>query len=138
MKFSEKVTLLRAQQHLSQEEFAQLMGVSRQTISKWETGISYPEIEKLIFISNYFRVSLDYLLKDSTANTLAGATMDRLVLEFLGSSQDVQGIALKLVTIMRDGIISKEELVQMHAILPELEAVEKNIVELKKRISDNT
>ena len=51
---------------MSQEEFAELLGVSRQSVSKWESGKGYPEIDKLIFISNYFNTSLDLLLKDTS------------------------------------------------------------------------
>ena len=49
--------------NISQEGLAELLGVSRQSVSKWERGKGYPEIEKLIFISERFGVSLDTLLK---------------------------------------------------------------------------
>lgn len=65
MKFSYKLQELRKGSGMSQEEFAELLGVSRQSVSKWESGKGYPEIDKLIFISNYFNTSLDLLLKDS-------------------------------------------------------------------------
>jgi len=42
-----------------------MLNVSRQAISKWESGKGYPEIDKLIFICDYFNVSLDYLLRDN-------------------------------------------------------------------------
>lgn len=62
--FSEKLYALRKQNGLSQDQLAEQLHVSRQSISKWESGISMPESEKLIAISNYFQVSLDELLKD--------------------------------------------------------------------------
>ena len=65
MKFSYKLQELRKGSGMSQEEFAELLGVSRQSVSKWESGKGYPEIDKLIFISNYFNTSLDLLLKDT-------------------------------------------------------------------------
>lgn len=46
----------------SQEEFANLIGVSRQAVSKWESGQSLPEVDKLILISNKLDVSIDYLM----------------------------------------------------------------------------
>ena len=56
MFFSDKLRLLRTQANLSQEDLAYELRVSRQSVSKWESGISFPEIEKLISISDYFHV----------------------------------------------------------------------------------
>lgn len=61
---SEKIYTLRRKRGLSQEQLAEIIGVSRQAISKWEGGLSVPESEKLIAISEYFNVTLDYLLKE--------------------------------------------------------------------------
>lgn len=64
MKFGEKLKLLREEKKISQEELGVEVGVSRQSISKWESGNSIADIENLIFLSNYFGVTLDYLLVD--------------------------------------------------------------------------
>lgn len=64
MAFSEKLYLLRKKSGLSQEQLAEQLGVSRQAISKWESGQSVPECDRLIVISSYFKVSLDDLLKE--------------------------------------------------------------------------
>ena len=64
MTFAEKLTQLRKNQGWSQETFAQQMDVSRQAVSKWESGQSLPDYDKLIAISDLFSVSLDYLLRD--------------------------------------------------------------------------
>jgi transcriptional regulator with XRE-family HTH domain len=64
MALSEKLYALRKKSGLSQEQLAEHLGVSRQAISKWETGQSIPENEKILAISDYFDVSLDYLMKD--------------------------------------------------------------------------
>lgn len=61
---SEKIYTLRRKSGLSQEQLAEIIDVSRQAISKWEGGLSLPESEKLIAISEYFHVTLDYLLKE--------------------------------------------------------------------------
>lgn len=61
---SEKLYQLRKKSGLSQEQLSEQLNVSRQAISKWESGSAFPESEKLIIISNYFGVSVDYLLKD--------------------------------------------------------------------------
>ena len=68
MALSDKLYMLRKKSGLSQEQLAEQLIVSRQAISKWESGQSVPESEKLIAISNYFDVSLDYLLKDENEN----------------------------------------------------------------------
>ena len=66
---SEKLYKLRKNSGLSQEQLAEQLNVSRQAISKWEQGTAVPESEKLISISNYFGVTVDYLLKEDTADT---------------------------------------------------------------------
>ena len=59
---------LRNKAGYTQEQLAQELNVSRQAISKWESGNSIPESEKLLIISDYFNVSLDYLLKENNNN----------------------------------------------------------------------
>ena len=73
MKLTEKLFELRKEKGWSQEKLAEQINVSRQSISKWESGQVLPEIEKIIEISKIFQVTTDYLLldenseKDSTA-----------------------------------------------------------------------
>ena len=64
MPFAEKIQKLRKQKGISQEELAEILGVSRQSVSKWESGTSMPEIEKIVELSRIFSASTDYLLKD--------------------------------------------------------------------------
>ena len=64
MTIGEKITKLRKEQNLTQEQFAQILNVSRQSVSKWELNITYPDTDKLIRISKLFNCSLDFLLKD--------------------------------------------------------------------------
>lgn len=64
MTLAEKLYMLRKKAGLSQEQLADQLNVSRQAISKWESGKSVPESDKLVSVSNYFSVSLDYLLKE--------------------------------------------------------------------------
>lgn len=63
MALPEKLYTLRKKSGLSQEQLAEALNVSRQAISKWEGGSATPESDKLLALSNYFGVSLDYLLK---------------------------------------------------------------------------
>ena len=64
MKFNEKLLAMRKKQGLSQEELGMELQVSRQTISKWEAGQSYPDFQRLVMLSDYFGMSLDELVKD--------------------------------------------------------------------------
>lgn len=64
LRWYQKKYILRKKNGLSQEELAEKLGVSRQSISKWESGTSLPEIDKLILLSEYFNVSVDYLVKE--------------------------------------------------------------------------
>jgi transcriptional regulator with XRE-family HTH domain len=64
MNFSANLKRVRAEKNLSQEQLAEMLGVSRQAISKWEQDSGYPETEKLIQIAKQLDVSLDSLLLD--------------------------------------------------------------------------
>ena len=64
MAFSEKLYELRKKRGLSQEELAEALDVSRQAISKWESGRAMPEAGKLLTVSEYFGVSLDELMRE--------------------------------------------------------------------------
>lgn len=64
MKFQQKLQMIRKEKGLSQENVAENIGVSRQAVAKWEAGQSYPDVEKLIELSNLFKVSIDKLVKN--------------------------------------------------------------------------
>lgn len=64
MYFNEKLVNLRKAKGLSQEELGMELDVSRQTISKWESGQSYPDFQRLVILSDYFNMTLDELVKD--------------------------------------------------------------------------
>ena len=61
MKLSEKIQLLRKDIGYSQEQLAEICGVSRQSVSKWEADIALPEIEKILILSRVFKTSIDVL-----------------------------------------------------------------------------
>lgn len=64
MEFSQKLIALRRREGLSQEQLADQLGVTRQSVSKWESGTAMPELVKLIALSEMFGVSVDYMVKD--------------------------------------------------------------------------
>ena len=64
MIFSEKLKMLRKSKGIIQDELAEKLNVSRQAVTKWESGQAYPDILNLIQISNFFNVTVDYLVRD--------------------------------------------------------------------------
>ncbi len=71
MAFGNRLYELRKSSGLSQEELAELLDVSRQSVSKWESDKGYPEMTRLIFLSDYFGVSLDYLMRGEEKEELS-------------------------------------------------------------------
>ena len=64
MRFCDKLPKLRKENNLSQEQLADRLGVSRQAVSKWESGSSYPDMDKMIQICNILNCTLEDLLDD--------------------------------------------------------------------------
>ena len=71
MEFKEKLQLLRTNMKLSQEELANRLDISRQSITKWENGQSFPDIQNLIQLSEIFKVSIDRLVKENDICTIS-------------------------------------------------------------------
>ena len=63
MNIADRIQNLRKIKGISQEEFADKIGVSRQTVSKWESEQSVPDINRVVVMSDFFEVTTDYLLK---------------------------------------------------------------------------
>lgn len=76
MILADKIINLRKQLGWSQEQLADQLGVSRQSVSKWESGLSIPDLDKIIKMSGIFGVSTDYLLKDEIEDIPKTATAD--------------------------------------------------------------
>ena len=64
MILSEKIMMLRKKSGWSQEDLAERLDISRQSVSKWESGASIPDLERIVNMSQLFGVTTDYLLKD--------------------------------------------------------------------------
>lgn len=64
MKLNEKIIALRNKYQMSQGDLAEKLNVSRQSVSKWETGASTPDLDKLIAMSELFQVTMDELVKE--------------------------------------------------------------------------
>ncbi len=64
MSFADNLKRARKERKLSQEELAELLNVSRQAVSKWEQGVGFPEVEKLLLLSSKLNISLDSLMSN--------------------------------------------------------------------------
>lgn len=76
MKLNEKIILCRKKCGISQEALGNMVGVSRQAVSKWETGDALPEVTKLKALADVFGVTVDYLLSDEGENGESGGKAD--------------------------------------------------------------
>lgn len=74
---SEKIYTLRRKSGLSQEQLAEKIGVSRQAISKWEGGLSTPELDKLRALSEFFHVSMDELTSEEVATIASSGSAEQ-------------------------------------------------------------
>lgn len=72
----ERLIELRNKNNMTQEEFAEYMIVTRQSVSKWENGKAYPDVEKMIKIAELYNVSLDYLIRGEEAEPVPDQQID--------------------------------------------------------------
>lgn len=100
MKLADKLVYLRKKQGLSQLKLAEMMNVSRQAISRWETGIAVPSAENLKYLGNLYNVSLDYLFNNDADELEIGDVLkgvyiqDEFTYEIIGILQDGSNIDL--------------------------------------------
>ena len=80
MKISERLYNLRKDKNLSQEELANVLGVSRQTISKWETGESTPDFDKIIPLCDFYGITSDELISGKKDIVEAGKEEKKTIL----------------------------------------------------------
>lgn len=98
MNIGDKILFLREEKGISQQELADLLEVSRQTISKWECGGSDPEISKILKLSNLFKVSTDYLLGNETDTKNMTSTKNLII------ANESKGIK-EVIYISKDEIV---------------------------------
>ena len=95
MEIASKIKQARNEAGLTQEQAAEALGVSRQTISNWENGRSYPDIVSVIRMSDLYSVSLDHLLKDKEDKP-----MKQDYMEYLEESTNVVRSRTRLTKII--------------------------------------
>ena len=92
-----KISLLRKEKNISQEELARVLNTSRQAISKWERGEAYPDIEKLKDLATFFNVSIDYILDYDIESNSVSFFIKRLEDAIEKNSFDVSIDEIKMI-----------------------------------------
>lgn len=101
MNFNEKLIELRKSKGLSQDELGQRLGVSRQTISKWELAQSYPDFQRLVLLSDYFCLSLDTLVKDIDVQEIRDKNLkDRQIAAIYDDMQSAKSTISTLINVL--------------------------------------
>ena len=98
MSFSKNLQAIRKKNQLSQEELAELLGVSRQAVSKWELGERYPEVEKLLILSKKLNISLDSLMTGSSSGNEVPETSPSGIIRIVSPNE---GIIMDISKVMR-------------------------------------
>ena len=99
MTFGEKIAKQRKELNFTQEQLADILGVSRQSISKWESDIAYPETDKLIELGKLYDCSMDYLLKEDV--------IEKNGAQASGFTEKVEEISRKVMTDKNKGKAKK-------------------------------
>ena len=81
MNLKEKLVVLRKQSRLTQMELSEKLIVSRQAISRWESGDAIPSIDNLICLSRLYNVSIDYLLTEGDENLTTSVKTEEITIE---------------------------------------------------------
>jgi len=97
MMLSEKIYTLRRKSGLSQEQLAEKIGVSRQAISKWEGGLSTPELEKIRALSDFFHVSIDELTREQGADNVSSDAEEKISIADSQEKKNKTGVCLCLI-----------------------------------------
>ena len=105
MNFNEKLVELRKSKGLSQDEFAHKIGVSRQTVSKWELAQSYPDFQRLVLLADYFGISLDALVKDIDVQNLSNKQISAIYDDVQNAKSTINTVVNVLCVIGAVGIV---------------------------------
>ena len=130
MKFNDKLMKLRKENSLSQEELAEKLGVTRQTISKWELGQTTPDMDKLYQLSNLFNISVDELIKETDDNyqnnPVKDATKNRNIITIILVVIMLIIIGFGIFSFFNNGNKENDSVVQSNNTVIEVQAKKKN------------
>ena len=100
MSFAERLRGSRREKGFSQEQLAETVDVSRQSITKWETGAAYPELKKLILLSISLDKDLDWLLYDERSELYSSRELEMGNISFSGRIHDMRSLRSAMTEIM--------------------------------------
>lgn len=125
---------LRCGAKLSQEQFASLFGVSRQSVQKWESGASVPELSKIIEISKYFDISLDALVLNRDNRTLEAMNYNKEIKPRYSSMHDWEFYTSDILTEYQQSVEEGLDIEAYKDVFEAASRLPKN--EIKKKIGD--
>ncbi|WJE55458.1 helix-turn-helix transcriptional regulator (plasmid) [Bacillus cereus] len=112
MLLNERLKQLRAQYNYTQENVAQKIGVSKQSVSKWESGKTYPDIDNLIILSDIYNVTIDELIReDSVLKKRIKIKKKNRVVDFLGAS-----LVFVLFYVIKEVLITQRSPLQFSSL----------------------
>lgn len=135
MSLGSKIYEMRRLRNMTQENLADALGVTRQSVSRWEQDIVYPDLEKIVKLSNILEVSCDYLLKDeeivekkdSASSRLLNSIIGKRVrLEFYDDAPSLQFYVIKNICVIKE--------IEDNMVKAELTIVKKKGNEIKEFI----
>ena len=114
MTFGERLTNMRKSKGLSQEQLAQELDLTRQTISKWELDQSTPDLEYIVKLSDFYGVTTDHLIKgepsgqksDANISRSGGLKIQHVLLSLAGMVMGASFIGILLFNLHFDGLIT--------------------------------
>ena len=134
MKIGYLLNQLRTEAKLTQEQFAEIVGVSQQSVQKWESGSSMPNLDKIIFISKYFDVSLDSLILGNNNRIVEEMSKTRAITPQYQNLHDWEFYSSNLATEYRQSVEEGLDVERFNDLFSAVAMLPKN--ELKKKFGD--
>ena len=102
MIINESLKNIRLDNNLTQDDFAEKLGVTRQTVSSWENGRSYPDIENTVKISEIFNISLDDMLKEYQSHKKVNDSQIKTIVFGKFNEEDMQYVENAIDKLVND------------------------------------
>ena len=134
MILNEMIYKLRTSAHLSQEEFASMFNVSRQSVQKWENGSSVPELSKILEISNKFDISLDALILNRDNRVVEEMSFNKMVKPQYTNMHDWEFYPSYLMTEYKQSIEEGLDIETYKDLFESISKLPRN--EMKKKLGD--
>lgn len=128
------INKLRVNARLSQEQFAELFGVSRQAVQKWESNVSWPDIDKLVKIAKYFDVSLDSIVLNSNTRITEELKYNKTLKPKYANIHDWESYSSNLLTELRQSQEEGLDISEYSDVFESVSRLPKG--EIKERMSD--